>query len=297
MNQSNETPLPGFESPAMKEILKLVRKVAPYDIPILITGETGTGKEVIANLIHKSSPRSSRPMIKVTCPAVPSTLAESLYFGSTKGAYTDSKTDKTGYFKQANNSTLFLDELIEMDLQIQSKLLGVLQDSKFRKVGSSCEEESDFRLICATNQSVAEAMKTQKFREDLYYRINEIEITVPPLRKRIEDIVPLAQHFLNQSLQDYPGLGEEINGFSEEGLEKLRSFDWPGNVRQLRSTIKRALILNDDNSPNLGENTWQCNGEKPLTFNDYSLFEKRPHSNGKCRKLEEVISTPSWPSI
>src|SRR3989338_4103474 len=127
MNQSNETPLPGFESPAMKEILKLVRKVAPYDIPILITGETGTGKEVIANLIHKSSPRSSRPMIKVTCPAVPSTLAESLYFGSTKGAYTDSKTDKTGYFKQANNSTLFLDELIEMDLQIQSKLLACLK--------------------------------------------------------------------------------------------------------------------------------------------------------------------------
>jgi DNA-binding NtrC family response regulator len=231
---------PVFQSPSMKTVVRDLEKVAPSDVAILITGESGTGKEVIADLIHALSPRCKGPLIKINCAALPRELIESELFGSVKGAFTGASVDREGLFKQAEGGTLLLDEISEMPVDTQSKLLRVLQEKEVRPVGGRTSYKSDCRVIAATNRETAEAIKMGKLREDLYYRICAISIHLPPLRERREDILPLANAFLKRYGSQ---AGREMADFTPQAAEALRAFDWPGNVRQLQNEIQRAVLM------------------------------------------------------
>ena len=229
-----------FQSPAMKAIVRTIKRVAPSDVSILITGESGTGKEVIADLIHTLSPRSKGPLIKINCAALPRELIESELFGSVKGSFTGSTGDREGLFRQAEDGTLLLDELSEMPIDTQSKLLRVLQEKEVRPVGGRTSYKTNCRIIAATNRQTEEAIKAGKLREDLFYRISAITVHLPPLRDRREDILPLATAFLKRFDAQ---AGRNITGFSDAASEALRKFDWPGNVRQLQNEIQRAVLM------------------------------------------------------
>jgi transcriptional regulator with PAS, ATPase and Fis domain len=220
--------------------VRTVRRVAPSDVSILITGESGTGKEVIADLIHHASARASGPLIKINCAALPRELIESELFGSVKGAYTGANADRKGLFRQAETGTLLLDELSEMPIDTQSKLLRVLQEKEVRPVGGTTSYKTDCRIIAATNRKVEEAIRDGKLREDLFYRISAVSVHLPPLRERKEDILPLALMFLKRFASQ---ANREISGFSPEASERLRNFEWPGNVRQLQNEVQRAVLL------------------------------------------------------
>ncbi len=229
-----------FQSETMKNVVRTVRRVAPSDVSILITGESGTGKEVIADLIHTTSSRSSGPLIKINCAALPRELIESELFGSVKGAFTGAHSDREGLFRQAESGTLLLDELSEMPIDTQSKLLRVLQEKEVRPVGGRTSYKTDCRIIAATNRKVEDAIKDGKLREDLYYRISAVSVHLPPLRERRDDILPLANAFLKRFAAQ---ANRDISGFSNEAGERLRMFDWPGNVRQLQNEVQRAVLL------------------------------------------------------
>jgi DNA-binding NtrC family response regulator len=229
-----------FQCEAMKSVVRTVRRVAPSDVSILITGESGTGKEVIADLIHASSTRAAGPLIKINCAALPRELIESELFGSVKGAFTGAHSDREGLFRQAEGGTLLLDELSEMPIDTQSKLLRVLQEKEVRPVGGRTSYKTDCRIIAATNRKPEEAIRDGKLREDLYYRISAVSVHLPPLRERREDILPLANAFLKRFSSQ---ANRDITGFSPEAAERLRMFDWPGNVRQLQNEVQRAVLL------------------------------------------------------
>ncbi|HVY71415.1 MAG TPA: sigma-54 dependent transcriptional regulator, partial [Verrucomicrobiae bacterium] len=231
---------PVFQSAVMKAVLRTVERIAPSDVSVLITGESGTGKEVITDLIHSMSPRAAGPLVKVNCAALPRELIESELFGSVKGAFTGANADRDGLFRQAEGGTLMLDELAEMPVDTQSKLLRVLQEKEVRPVGGRVTYKTDCRLIAATNRKTDEAIKEGKLREDLFYRISAITIHLPPLRERREDILPLAGAFLQKSAAQ---AGRGPTGFSPAAAEMIRQFDWPGNVRQLQNEIQRAVLL------------------------------------------------------
>jgi DNA-binding NtrC family response regulator len=231
---------PIFQSAAMKNVVRTIERVAPSDVSILITGESGTGKEVIADLIHSLSPRSKGPNIKVNCAALPRELIESELFGSVKGAFTGAQADREGLFRQAEGGTLMLDELSEMPIDTQSKLLRVLQEKEVRPVGGKTSYKIDCRVIAATNRVPQEAIKDGKMREDLFYRISAISVHLPPLRERREDIVPLANAFLKRFAAQ---ANRVMTGFSPSAAEMLRRFDWPGNVRQLQNEVQRAVLM------------------------------------------------------
>jgi len=231
---------PIFQSPQMKAVVRTVERVAPSDVSILIMGESGSGKEVIADLIHTLSPRNKGPLIKINCAALPRELIESELFGSVKGAFTGANVDREGLFRQAEGGTLFLDEISEMPIDTQSKLLRVMQDKEVRPVGGRTTYKTDCRLIAATNRKVEEAIKDGKLREDLYYRISTISVLLAGLRERREDILPLANSFLKRHAAQ---AGRNISGFTTAAQEKLRNFDWPGNVRQLQNEIQRAVLM------------------------------------------------------
>jgi len=229
-----------FACEAMKAVVRTIRRVAPSDVSILITGESGTGKEVIADLIHASSLRSSGPLIKINCAALPRELIESELFGSVKGAFTGAHSDREGLFRQSEGGTLLLDELSEMPIDTQSKLLRVLQEKEVRPVGCRTSYKTDCRIIAATNRKVEDALRDGKLREDLYYRISAVSVHLPPLRERREDILPLAVSFLKRFAAQ---ANRDISGFSPEASDRLRAFDWPGNVRQLQNEVQRAVLL------------------------------------------------------
>ena len=231
-----------FQCEAMKAVVRTVRRVATSDVSILITGESGTGKEVIADLIHASSGRSSGPLIKINCAALPRELIESELFGSVKGAFTGAHSDREGLFRQAEGGTLLLDELSEMPIDTQSKLLRVLQEKEVRPVGGRTSYKTDCRIIAATNRKPEEAIRDGKLREDLFYRISAVSVHLPPLRERREDILPLANAFLKRYAAQ---ANRDIGGFSDEAAERLRSFEWPGNVRQLQNEVQRAVLLSE----------------------------------------------------
>ena len=233
---------PIFQSPAMKTIVRTIERVAPSDVSILITGESGTGKEVIADLIHNLSPHSKGPLIKINCAALPRELIESELFGSVKGAFTGATADREGLFRQAEGGTLLLDEISEMPIDTQSKLLRVLLEKEVRPVGGRTSYKTDCRIIAATNRPTEDAIKAGKLREDLFYRISAISVHLPPLRDRREDIIPLATAFLKRYDAQ---AGRNISGFSDPASEALRAFDWPGNVRQLQNEIQRAVLMCD----------------------------------------------------
>jgi two-component system response regulator PilR (NtrC family) len=228
------------QSPKMLALYDLLEKVGPTKTNILIAGESGTGKELVAKAIHYNSPRKDKPFVTLNCGAIPELLIESELFGHMKGAFTDAIATKKGLFEMADEGTIFLDEISELPLLMQVKLLRVLQDKEFKRVGGTEDIRVDVRIMSATNKDLEEAVKEKQFREDLFYRLNVIQIKLPPLRDRREDISLLAMHFLKRYSEE---LNKNISGVSPETLRILLNYDFPGNVRELQNIIERAVAL------------------------------------------------------
>lgn len=228
------------KSKKIREIFSLIEKIAPTNSTVLITGESGTGKELVAKAIHFSSLRKDQPFVSINCGALPENLLESELFGHVKGSFTGAYTDKKGLFEIAHKGTILLDEISEMSLWMQVKLLRVLQEKKIRRVGGTEEKEVDVRIIASTNVDLSEKIKEGKFREDLYYRLNVIRINLPPLRDRREDIPLLVEHFIKIYNQK---TGKNIKGIKEDALKILEAYHWPGNVRELENCIERAVVF------------------------------------------------------
>jgi two-component system NtrC family response regulator len=226
----------------MNELLKQVLKIAPTEFSVLIYGESGTGKELIAQAIHRNSLRSAKPLVAVDISALPPTLIESELFGHVKGAFTGATGNKPGYFSFAHGSTLFMDEIANISRELQGVLLRVLESKRLRPVGGDKEQEVDIRLITATNRDLYELVEKGQFREDLYYRLNVIPITVPPLRERTTDIPPLVMHFLERAKEKTES---RIKGFTTEAMAKFFSYHWPGNVRELKNIVERLVATVD----------------------------------------------------
>jgi Nif-specific regulatory protein len=229
---------------AMREVFRLVRLVSPRNTNVLLIGETGTGKEVIAKAVHKLSRRADGPYIRVNCGALHENLLESELFGHIKGAFTGAVENKTGRFEAAHGGTIFLDEINSMSHKLQIKLLRVLQEREFERVGESRTIRVDVRVVAATNASLEDLVSAGQFREDLYYRLNVVPISLPPLRERTDDLAPLAKYFLKRTaeankLASVPELGDEL-------MAALRSYDWPGNVRELENAIERLVVLSEN---------------------------------------------------
>ena len=256
-------------SNVIKKIYELIEKVADTDGTVLISGASGTGKELIARAIHYSSSRSDRPLVVINCGAIPEELLESELFGHEKGAFTGAYKSRIGRFEMANGGTIFLDEIGEMSPALQVKLLRVLQEKKFERVGGTKTIHVDVRIIAATNKNLTTAINKGKFREDLYYRLNVIPMKVPPLKQRKSDIPLLIDHFLKKFQK---GAEKKITGFSPDVMDAMLRYDWPGNVRELENVIKRLTILCDD---------------EVVTVND--LPEHIPHKGKAVRVVDEDL--------
>lgn len=245
------------QCPAMQTVYQIIGRASVSDETVLIMGESGTGKELVADLIHQNSPRTDNPFIVVDCSAIPSTLIESTLFGHVKGAFTDAHTDRKGKFEQADSGTIFLDEVGELPIEVQMKLLRVLQEREIEPVGSNKTTHVDVRIIAATNRQLDTAVTQKTFRDDLYYRLNVIPISLPPLRERKEDIPELIDLFTSQFAQEYqlPKIG-----ISSDTIKRLTEYEWPGNVRELENAIKRALVM--------------CAGQMLLTEHFSQIFDK-----------------------
>ena len=230
-------------SPAMREVYKTIGKVAGSDVTVLVQGESGTGKELVARAVHFNSGRLGKPFVAINCAAIPRELLESELFGSEKGAFTGAVERKLGKFEQANHGTLFLDEIGDMPLDLQAKILRVLQEREVTRTGGNQSIPVDVRIVAATNQELIEKVRQKEFREDLYYRLNVVPINLVPLRERREDIPLLVQYFLGRVCAEMDVLPKQC---SDEAMSLLSSYSWPGNVRELENTIKRAVILSND---------------------------------------------------
>ncbi|MDK9707665.1 MAG: sigma 54-interacting transcriptional regulator [Desulforhopalus sp.] len=232
------------ESPAMREVLHLVKVVSTTPINVMILGENGTGKELIARMIHEQSARKTKPFVPVNCACIPESLVESEFFGHERGAFTGADSSRKGKFEDADSGTLFLDEIAEMPLTVQPKILRALEEQEGQRLGGNKTISYDLRLICATNKDISVLVKKGLFREDLYFRLFSVEITVPPLRRRREDILPLALHFLEQTNLRY---ARNVAGFDTDVLDLFEQYQWPGNVRQLIREVERLVALTADN--------------------------------------------------
>ena len=230
-------------SPALRAVLEQVVRVASADSTVLIQGETGTGKELVAHAIHNASPRSGRPLIKLNCAAIPFDLLESELFGHERGAFTGAIAQKIGRFELADKGTLFLDEVGDIPLALQPKLLRVLQEQEFERLGSGRTHRVDVRLVAATHRDLERMVKRNEFRSDLYYRLNVFPIMVPPLRERSEDIIPLVEHYVEIFSRR---VGKHIDNIPDEVADAFESYAWPGNIRELQNVIERAVILSDN---------------------------------------------------
>ena len=231
------------ESDVMQKLLKFSARIAASGVSsILLQGDSGTGKDVLAKFIHKRSPRHDRPFVAINCAAIPETLLESELFGYEKGAFTDARAQKKGVLDLADGGTVFLDEIGELPLPLQAKLLRVLEDQSFRRLGGIKDVQVDVRIITATNRNLGEAVRDRQFREDLFYRVNVIQIYIAPLREHRDDIIPLTEHFIKQYNVKFD---RQIEGVSLEAREQLLAHDWPGNVRELRNAIERAMVLEE----------------------------------------------------
>ncbi len=231
------------ESGHMQEVLSLVRRVAPSEATVLIRGESGTGKELIAQAIHYSSPRASRPLVRLNCAALPETLLESELFGHEKGAFTGAYATRKGRFEVANGGSLFLDEIGDLPLHLQAKLLRVLQEKEFERVGSSKPIPVDVRILAATHRDLEKLIQAGQFREDLYYRLNVVTVVLPPLRERRQDIPSLLDHLVKKFAEKN---AKTIKGFTQEARDALLRYDYPGNVRELENIVERATVITRD---------------------------------------------------
>ncbi|MBI4349091.1 MAG: sigma-54-dependent Fis family transcriptional regulator [Elusimicrobia bacterium] len=230
------------DGPAIRAALDQLRKVAPTDLTVVLGGESGCGKEVFARLVHDMSQRRKAPFVAVDCGSLPTTLVETELFGYEKGAFTGADSTRLGHFELAAEGTLFLDEIANLSLEVQQKLLRVLQERRIRRLGGRKDIPVDARVVAATNADLPRAVREGRFREDLFHRIDQFTITLPPLRERMEDLIPLARHFLEEANRT---LGRSVAGFSAEALRRLAGYHWPGNIRELRNTVLRAALLSD----------------------------------------------------
>jgi two-component system response regulator AtoC len=228
------------KSEAMQKVFRTIEKVAEYTTTVLIEGESGTGKELVARALHRSSPRASKPFVAVNCGAIPDNLLESELFGHKRGAFTDAHTDKQGLFEEADGGTLFLDELGELPLQLQVKMLRVLQEGTIRPIGATRDKRVDVRVVAATVRDLKREVDEGRFREDLFYRLNVLQVSVPPLRERTDDLTLLVEHFIERN---NGRLGTEIRGMDARARKLLLEYHWPGNVRELENVIERAVVL------------------------------------------------------
>jgi two-component system nitrogen regulation response regulator GlnG len=229
-------------SPAMEQVFALLARVLHTDVPILVTGETGTGKELVASALHKHGPRRKGPLIAVNCAAIPATLLEAELFGHVKGSFTGAHKDRQGYAEAADGGTLFLDEIGEMPMEMQAKLLRFLQEGEVRPVGGNAVKYVDVRVVAATNRALEKQIRAGAFREDLYYRLAVLTLSLPSLRERREDIEPLARFLLSRN----EGEGLPTAKLADDALEVLQAFDWPGNIRQLQNELTRAAAFAQD---------------------------------------------------
>jgi two-component system response regulator PilR (NtrC family)/two-component system response regulator HydG len=228
------------KSAPMQDVFALIRRLSGSSANVLITGESGTGKELVARALHFNSPRAKKQFVAVNCAAIPDTLLESELFGYKRGAFTDARSDRQGMFVEADGGTIFLDEIGDLTPQLQAKLLRVLQERELRPLGAARPEKVDVRVLSATNRDLAQRMREGAFREDLFYRLNVIEVMLPPLRDRAEDVLPLAEHFLTEAGQRS---GKRIVGFTQAALKIALAYPWPGNVRELENVVERAVAL------------------------------------------------------
>ncbi|MBK3517395.1 sigma-54-dependent transcriptional regulator [Carboxylicivirga marina] len=269
------------ESEQIKKVLKMALKAAEDgDVNVLVTGENGTGKEIISRIIHFGSPRKKQVFAPVNSSAIPESLLESEFFGHVKGAFTDARDEKKGYFELANKGTLFLDEIADMPYALQAKLLRAIEENRIKRVGSNNEIPVDVRIISATNKNIEDLIGEQQFRIDLFHRINTIEINIPPLRERPEDIQPLLEHFIKSIAKKK---GKRAPGIAKSLVNKLQKYHFPGNVRELRNMVERAMILSDNDSllpedfPLRGEDShskaFVSNGNLNIDVNEKQLIE------------------------
>jgi len=258
------------ESAVMQPILRLMERIGPSDANALITGEHGTGKEVVAAWLHAASPRAARTMVTVNLGGLSEGVFESELFGHTKGAFTDAKTDRVGRFELADGGTLFLDEIANLSMAQQAKLLRVLQEGEFERVGSSRSRRVDVRILAATNADVRAEVAAGRFREDLFFRLNTVEIHLPPLRERRDDIPPLASHFLKQFAARYR---RPVTGFSPDGMRALLEYSWPGNVRELAHAIERATLLAEGDAVTAADLNFHAATDAAPKLDEMSLEE------------------------
>lgn len=266
------------DSPQMREVEELSRTVAPFDVSVLILGANGTGKESVARSIHQNSSRRDRPFLAVNCGVIPRELAPSLFFGHLKGTFTGADTSREGYFGTAKGGTLFLDEVGTLPLEVQAMLLRVLQEGVYMPVGENREKQADVRIIAATNENLHLAIREKRFKEDLYHRLGEFEITLPSLSECPEDILPLAEHFRKKFSGE---LKRETEGFDAEAEQILLSYSWPGNVRELQNKVKCAVLM--VKSPIIGKKELHINMED---VNE--VFDGEMHGNRQDEKLSII---------
>jgi DNA-binding NtrC family response regulator len=282
------------DAPSMRPVIEMVSRVAPSDANVLITGENGTGKSLIAQALHALSPRASHSMITVNMGGLSETLFESELFGHVKGAFTDAKTDRAGRFELADESSLFMDEIANIPLNQQPKLLRVIETGEFERVGSSKTLHANVRIISATNSNLADEVAAGRFRQDLLFRLNTIEIALPPLRDRREDIIPLANNFLSQHTQRYR---KELIGFDETARDRLLQHSFPGNVRELDHVIERAVLMSRGSHLKAADLGLTSGGGESKTLEDMSLEEVEAflikkalaRNNGNARKAAEAL--------
>ncbi len=260
------------ESPAMKKILEEIQHIAKSNASVFINGETGTGKEVVAHLVHYSSSRANQPFIKVNCAAVPDSLVESEFFGHEKGAFTGAANKRLGRFELAHKGSLLLDEITEIPLVLQPKLLRVTQEQEFERVGGVKPIKVDVRLISTSNRDVREAMLNKVLREDLYYRLNVVPIYLPPLRERCEDIIPLAEYFIERACQENH---LDKKTLSLEAQQKLLCYRWPGNVRELANVIERAIVMDRSKAIQSDHLYLEGSGSSPVAGKTLQELEKQ----------------------
>jgi formate hydrogenlyase transcriptional activator len=277
-------------SPALESVLEQVEQVAPTDSTVLVQGETGTGKELIARAIHSLSSRCGRPFIKLNCAAIPFDLLESELFGHEKGAFTGAIAQKIGRFELADKGTLFLDEVGDIPLPLQPKLLRVLQEQEFERLGSGRTHQVDVRLVAATHRNLVEMVKRNEFRSDLYYRLNVFPIPLPPLRARREDIPALVEHFVEIYARR---MGRQIDQISPATMSELTSYPWPGNIRELQNFIERSVILTSGNvlEPPLASlrNAAEVESLGPITMED----AERDHIRKTLEQTRWVVAGPN----